>query len=158
MIEGNFVVGTKGLEHTGYIRSSVFTDEQGVAPSIERDVYDDFAHHLIIKDDEETVGTGRMIYKDNQYLIGRIAVLPAFRGLKYGDLIVRMLCTRAFTLKAPKVVVHAQVQVESFYSKIGFKRISDVYEEAGIEHVTMTIDEATFIKPCSCQGEGCCSK
>lgn len=156
MIEGNFVIGTKGLEDTGYIRSLVFTGEQGVEASIERDAYDDFAHHLIIKDGNDIVGTGRLIYKDEQYLIGRIAVLKAFRGLKYGDLIVRMLCTRAFALKAPQVVVHAQVQVEAFYSRIGFKRTSDVYLEAGIEHVTMTIDEATFTKPCSCNGEGCC--
>ena len=156
MIEGSFIIGSQGLIETGYIRSMVFTDEQGVDPAIERDAYDDFAHHLIVKDGDETVGTGRLIYKDGEYLIGRIAVLPALRGQKYGDLIVRMLCTRAFAIKASTVTVHAQTQVEAFYTKIGFKRVSEIYQEAGIDHVTMTIDEASFMKPCNCQGKGCC--
>ena len=155
MIEGKFVLGTKGLEETAFIRSIVFTEEQGVPPNIEQDVYDAFAHHLIVKDGEETVGTGRLIYKDNQYLIGRIAVLPGFRGNRLGDLIVRMLCARAFDLKADEVIVHSQVQVADFYRKIGFKGISDVYKEANIDHITMVIDEKTLTNPCGCNGCSC---
>lgn len=154
MIDGEFIVGTKGLDLTGYIRTSVFTGEQGVDPAIEQDAYDHFAHHLIVKDGGEKVGVGRLIYKDGQYLIGRIAVIKEARGKHYGDLIVRMLCTRAFSIGAKVVTVHAQTQVEDFYKKIGFIRVSEVYQEASIDHVTMEITEKTFTHPCSC-GDGC---
>ncbi len=157
MIDGEFIVGSKGLDATGYIRSIVFTGEQGVEPTIEQDAYDHFAHHLIVKDGNEKVGVGRLIYKDGQYLIGRIAVVKEARGKNYGDLIVRMLCTRAFSVGAEVVIVHAQIQVEDFYSKIGFTVISDVYKEANIDHVTMEVTEQKFTHPCSC-GDGECSK
>ncbi len=153
MVEGRFVVGGNGLKDTAFIRSMVFTEEQGVDPSIEQDPYDQFAHHLIVSEGDEAIGTGRIIYKDDEFLIGRIAVLPSERGKGYGDLIVRMLCARAFEIGAQTVVVHAQVQVEAFYNKIGFKRISDVYQEAGIDHVTMVVDSEAFSKPCGgCSG------
>lgn len=155
MIDGEFIVGSKGLEVTGYIRSRVFTGEQSVEPTIEQDAYDHFAHHLMVKDGHEEVGVGRLIYKDGQYLIGRIAVVKEARGNHYGDLIVRMLCTRAFSIGAQVVTVHAQTQVEEFYSKIGFKTISDVYQEANIDHVTMEVTEKAFTHPCSCGDSKC---
>ena len=149
MIDGEFIVGTKGLDATGYIRNIVFTGEQGVEPSIEQDAYDHFAHHLIVKDGKEAVGVGRLIFKDELYLIGRIAVMKEARGQHYGDLIVRMLCSRAFSIGAEVVTVHAQTQVEDFYKKIGFTTISDVYQEANIDHVTMEVTEKKFTHPCS---------
>lgn len=148
MIEGKFFYGNEGLKTGAYIRSMVFTEEQGVHPSIEQDIYDQFAQHLVVSDGIDLVGTGRLIYKDEKFLIGRIAVLPSARGNGYGDLIVRMLCTRAFDIGAKEVVVHSQIQVEDFYSKIGFKTISDVYQEAGIDHVTMVIEPSSFLHPC----------
>lgn len=149
MIDGEFIVGSKGLDATAYIRSVVFTDEQGVEPTIEQDVYDHFAHHLVVKEEDKKVGVGRLIYKDGQYLIGRIAVMKEARGQHFGDLIVRMLCSRAFSIGAKLVTVHAQTQVEEFYKKIGFTTISEIYQEAEIDHVTMELTEEAFSHPCS---------
>lgn len=153
MIEGHFVIGIKALEECGMIRSLVFTEEQGVDPSIERDYYDHFAHHLIVKDGDQVIGTGRLILKDDQFIIGRIAVLPEERGQRIGDLIVRMLCARAFDMGAETITVHSQVQVMNFYKRIGFKTVSDVYQEANIDHVTMEAREKDLSHPCgSCNG------
>lgn len=153
MIEGHFTIGTKGLEETGFLRSMVFTEGQGVDPSIERDMYDHFAHHLVVKDGHEVVATGRLIYKNDEFLIGRIAVDEQMRGQKLGDLVVRMLCERAFNLGAKEVVVHSQTQVKDFYGKVGFLTVGGVYQEADIDHVTMILKKEAFGHPCeSCGG------
>lgn len=153
MIQGEFMMGTAGKEASAYVRHRVFVEEQGVDPAIEQDAYDHFAHHLIVKDGGEMVGTGRLIYNDGAYLIGRIAVLKSERGNRIGDLIVRMLCDRAFHIGAEVVTLHAQTHVEAFYAKIGFVTVSEVYQEAGIDHVTMTINEKQLAHDCGgCDG------
>ena len=157
MVEGKFILGKEGLATAAYIRSTVFSEELGVAPEVEQDVYDQFAHHLVISDGVDLVGTGRLIIKDGEFLIGRIAVLPSARGNRYGDLIVRMLLARAFDIGAEEVVVHSQPQVESFYKTIGFEPKGETFTEIGLPHKAMTITEKKFRTPCQC-GEGGCSQ
>lgn len=154
MIEGRFEMGAKGLKETAYMRSMVFTEELGMAAEVEQDAYDNFAYHLIVEDGGDKVGTGRLIYKDGEYLIGRIAVPEAGRGNGYGDLIVRMLCDKAFSLGADEVVIHSQPHVVDFYKRIGFVEKGEFYKEAGLDHITMKVTQKSFSHPCSGCG-GC---
>ena len=34
-------------------------------------------------------------------------------------------------------MTHVQLGVKGFYDKLGFKAVGDIYEEVGIEHITM---------------------
>lgn len=152
MIRGEFMMGTAGRDATAYLRTRVFTGELNFDPGVEQDVYDHFGHHLIVKDGQEMIGSGRLIYKDHDYLIGRIAVEPEARGQKIGDLIVRMLCDRAFNIGAETVTVHALVDVVPFYEKIGFKKTSDVFQEGNLDHVSLTINEKQLAHDCGSCG------
>lgn len=40
-----------------------------------------------------------------------------------------------------KIILHSQKHAEVFYEKLGFKTVSDVFLEEGIEHVTMVIGQ-----------------
>lgn len=144
MIVGEMRHGRKGLEEQYMIREQVFVNEQGVDPSIERDEYDEVSYHCIVREDEIPCGTGRIIIKDDDPLIGRIAVLKEYRGKQIGDLIVRMLLDFGFRHGFEKIYVHSQVRVLNFYKKIGFEEIGQPYEEAGISHITMYITEDMF--------------
>lgn len=130
------------------IREKVFIQGQNIAVDVERDIYDKEADHVVVYEENIAVATGRLIYKDGEYLIGRIGVLPEYRGKRYGDLVVRMLVDKAFRKGAFDVFVHAQLSAVDFYKKIGFKRFGDVYIESGIEHISMSISPITFAKPC----------
>jgi len=152
MIKGTFIFGREGIEETAIIRHQVFVEEQGVDPRIETDLYDYFANHLIVKEDNWPVATGRLILKEDQILISRIAVLKKERGRKLGDLVVRMLVNKGFEFGGKKILVHAQYHSKDFYSKIGFKAYGQPYMEAGIKHISMVLTEKDFIdKGC----EGC---
>lgn len=148
MIEAVFEIGPKAFDKIRPIRYKVFTVGQGVAENIEQDSYDYFAHHVIVSEGGKAIATGRLIFKDGEFLIGRIAVLELERGKNYGDLVVRMLVDRAFTYGALEVVVHAQLQVAEFYKKIGFHKYGIIYKEASIEHISMSVKQEDLISPC----------
>ncbi len=91
MLYAEMLHGSKGLSAQYEIRRKVFIEEQGVDEALERDGYDAVSDHVLVYEDNIPVGTGRVIYKDEDAapLIGRIAVLKEHRGKQYGDLIVR---------------------------------------------------------------------
>lgn len=73
----------------------------------------------------------------NHGSIGRVAVLPAFRGIGH-ELVVEALKTYDRHIgKETTCIIHAQAHLQRFYEKHGFKRISDIYLIDKIEHVEM---------------------
>ena len=149
MIVAEIKNGSLGLREQYAIRTEVFTKEQGISIEIDQDDYDINSDHVIIYEDNVAVGTGRIINKEDTWLIGRIAVLKNYRGKHYGDLIVRKLVDYGLKNGYNKIVVHSQVQVLNFYRRIGFVEYGDVYLEAGIQHKSMYIDEDNFYKQCT---------
>jgi len=149
MIVAEIRHGSLGLKEQYAIRTAVFTYEQGISEEIDHDLFDKISDHVILYEDNLAVGTGRIIFKDSTWLIGRIAVLKSHRGKHYGDLIVRKLVDCGLKKGYNQIVVHSQVQVLEFYRKIGFVEFGDIYLEAGIEHKSMYINEENFYKQCT---------
>lgn len=154
MIEGHFELGASALEKTALLRYETFTAELGMPSEVEIDIYDQFAHHLIVEDGSKVVGTGRLVYKEDKYLIGRIAIDKDSRGLKLGDLVVRMLLDRAFNIGAKEVSVYSMIPVQGFYERIGFKAKGEPFIDATIEHIEMTITKDMLSH--GCHGCGGC--
>ena len=148
MIEARYVFGNEAMQLSGGIRYEVFTEEQGVDIQYERDFYDYFAHHVVVMKDDLPLATGRLIFTNEVFLIGRVAVLKDHRGNNYGDLVVRMLIDRAFSIGADEVEVHAQLSVQGFYEGIGFIPIGEPFYEEGIEHIKMVVDQNSLQKSC----------
>jgi predicted GNAT family N-acyltransferase len=82
------------------------------------------------------VGTARL-FDDGR--LGRMAVLPAYRGLGIGSALMQEALSLASEHGVARVFLHAQVGVMSFYRRFGFEPIGDVFEEAGIRHQTMQL-------------------
>src|SRR5262245_55678451 len=121
------------------IRRRVFIDEQHIDEAIERDVDDLSAIHVLAMLDAQAVGCGRMGESAAGAKIGRMAVLPEFRGRGIGRLVLDYLVGAARRRGARLAYLHAQVPVEGFYQKYGFTPVGDVFEEAGIPHRRMEL-------------------
>ena len=72
---------------------------------------------------------------------GRVVTAKAFREKGYSS----KLLSNGFQLvdslyQSKSVRISAQVYLEGYYGSFGFKRVSDVYLEDGIEHVEMLIE------------------
>ena len=136
MVSTKWFTGEDDLTDAFNIRRRVFTKEQGVPREADVDGSDAGCMHLVVYENDVPVGTGRIMVQE-QYLIGRIAVLPEHRKSGYGDLIVRMLVRKCFDMGASLVNVHAQSPVVGFYEKLGFVSTGEEYEAAGMTHVKM---------------------
>jgi predicted GNAT family N-acyltransferase len=121
------------------IRRRVFIEEQQIDADLERDIDDLRALHVLALEGEQAVGCGRMVQSHKGTKIGRMAVLPKWRGRGIGRLVLDYLVGAAREAGAHRIYLHAQVPVESFYLKCGFDPIGGVFEEAGIPHRLMEL-------------------
>lgn len=117
------------------IRYQVFVLEQNIPADLEWDAADAQCIHAVAYDaDGRAIGTGRLLPDAH---IGRMAVLADARGLGVGARILRALMEKAQLRGEPLVRLNAQQSAESFYIKEGYVRDGEVFEEAGIPHVSM---------------------
>jgi predicted GNAT family N-acyltransferase len=121
------------------IRRRVFVEEQGIDEDIERDIDDLSAFHVLALGDGQAVGCGRMVISESGAKIGRMAVLPDWRGRGVGRMMLDYLVALARRRGARLVYLHAQVPVEGFYLKSGFQPMGEIFEEAGIPHRRMDL-------------------
>ena len=127
-------------EHAYLIRKQVFIAEQGVPEELELDELDLSALHALAYQDGQCVGTGRLVNLGNgQAQIGRMAVLPNFRGQGIGREILERLLLAATAEGASSLILHAQLTAMPFYEKLGFVGQGSLYEEAGIPHRNMML-------------------
>jgi len=117
------------------VRDAVFVREQQVPIELEHDALDPDCHHVLARDTSgNPVGTGRLT-PDRR--IGRMAVLPAWRGRGVGDALLQALFEQARTLGWRQLSLHAQVSAIGFYARHGFLPVGERFVEAGIDHQTM---------------------
>ena len=120
------------------LRTRVFVEEQGVPVEIEQDAHDATAVHALAEDDEgRVVATGRLLVRDGRAVVGRMAVDASARGRGHGAAVLAELHRQAAALGLAEVELHAQLTARGFYERVGYTAVGDVYEEAGIAHVTM---------------------
>jgi len=119
------------------LREKVFIQEQNVPVDLEWDGLDDSCHHaLVLSANGEAIGCGRITEKGH---IGRVAVLPEWRGKRIGTAVLEMLVDYARSKNYPKVELNAQVQAIELYKKFGFEAKGKEFMDANIPHRKMTL-------------------
>ncbi|MCB1735025.1 MAG: GNAT family N-acetyltransferase [Gammaproteobacteria bacterium] len=116
------------------IRRRVFIDEQGVPEAMEWDGLDDQAVHVLATHQGRPVACGRLLADGH---IGRMAVLPAWRGRGIGRAMLDTLLQVARQTQASRVFLNAQTSAVGFYEKAGFQCEGDEFMDAGIPHCQM---------------------
>lgn len=120
------------------IRQQVFIDEQGVDPQIEIDQWEDQAIHYAVYVNNVAVATARLIKEENQtYHMTRVASLKKYRGLGYGKELMDYIERQIKATGGQRIWLSAQLTAVSFYEKLGYQKIGETYEEAGMAHQRM---------------------
>lgn len=121
------------------IRNLVFIQEQNVPIADEWDEYDKTATHFLVKNSQsESIACARVLTEEDQYHIGRVAVLNEFRNQTVGRQLMQFIL-RWCNHQEPDftIYLHAQTNRRKFYEYLGFVAEGDVFMDAGIEHVEM---------------------
>ncbi len=119
------------------VRVVVFVQEQHVPVDIEMDDRDALCMHVLARHKRRPVGTGR-IDIEKQGKIGRVAVLPEYRGRGMGKALMVALEAMAQRAGLGRVWVHAQVSAQGFYERQGYVAQGETFLEADIVHCRMT--------------------
>ena len=84
------------------------------------------------------VATGRLLqYAPSVAKIGRMAVSRPLRGANFGRDILQTLVRIAAQRGDSEVCLHAQCSAEGFYTRLGFSRRGEVFDELGVAHIEM---------------------
>lgn len=121
------------------IRHAVFVQEQQVPIELEWDEYDSVATHfmLMLEDEQQpatAIGTARLLPEGS---IGRVAILPPYRGLGYGRVLMLEVMAHAQQQGMSRLTLSAQTHALDFYLRLGFRICSGEYMDAGIPHQDM---------------------
>ena len=114
------------------VREAVFIREQGVPAELEWDGLDADSHHVLaLSNSGQAIGCGRILPNAH---IGRVAVIPEWRGKNVGTAILEGLLAFAGSKGYSEVVLDAQVQALPFYQHFGFVVEGDDFMDANIPH------------------------
>jgi predicted GNAT family N-acyltransferase len=137
----------KDLDAVYAIRFEVFVGEQGVPAWEELDVHDETALHVLAEAAGVACGTARLVsLPEGTGKVGRVAVLPPYRGAGVGTAIMRFLMDAAFP-KQRELVLEAQVEAIRFYERLGFQCYEDRFWDCGIEHQRMRLAAPALDSP-----------
>ncbi|WP_339865849.1 GNAT family N-acetyltransferase [uncultured Algoriphagus sp.] len=130
------------LKSAYQIRNEVFVVEQGVDPNAEYDEHESSSAHFLACLDEKPVGTARWRITSNGVKLERFAVLADARGQGVGQALVKAVL--ADIQAKPEAALkskylHAQLSAVPLYSKFGFNKVGDIFEECNIMHYKMQL-------------------
>ena len=135
-----FTFSNKPLREKAFsIRHKVFVIEQDCPEDLEYEFEEESTHFLLFED-KIPLATARYRKTNKGFKLERFAVLKSARGKGYGMQILKAILYDLNNKKEVKYM-HAQKQVISFYEKVGFKKVGDLFEEAGIMHYKMTFKD-----------------
>lgn len=128
-------------QHVQQIRTKVFIEEQACPPEEEWDEFDQTSRHLLGWVGENPVATSRwrvVTHNETPFAkLERFAVLATFRGCGYGKEMIQATLEDALRAGYPDALLHAQAHLQALYGAFGFVPIGDLFDEAGIPHITM---------------------
>ena len=122
------------------IRNKVFIEEKNVPIEIERDNYDlitENCTHFLVKYDNKCIGTLRCNVEEKDVVkIQRFCILKEYRKLGIGKNVL-IFIEDYYKANKKMIKMDAKYEALSFYEKCGYKKVSDIFIEANIEHITM---------------------
>ena len=124
------------------IRKQVFVIEQEVDPTKEYDEFEQSSVHFLARIDGIPVGTARWRLTPNGAKSERFAVLKEARGKGVGQALVKSVLDdiQADPLSKKKTkYLHSQLSAVPLYSKFGFKKVGNIFEECNILHFKMEL-------------------
>lgn len=127
------------------LREDVFVVEQNCIYH-DIDGIDKNCYHLFIIDQKskEIISYARLVPANIKFdvpSIGRVISNKNYRGLGLGKALISKAMEETKQLyKTDVIKISAQTYLFNFYSSLGFKAISEAYDEDGIEHVDMLVN------------------
>lgn len=126
------------------LRGEVFVVGQRICAVPDVDELDPVCQHVMLRLDDALVGTARLlpIAEEHAIKVGRVAIAAAHQRRGLGTALMRHLQDWIDEQPGRAGVMHAQAYLQAWYTALGWRRVGEVFAEAGIEHVKMVYGDA----------------
>lgn len=143
-IKGFYDLTNDEIYEMAKVRYEVFVCEQEVTDENDFDDKDKLCKHTLVYYEDKLVGYCRILPAGLAYekaSIGRVLVLKEYRK----NYIAQEMMKKSIEFikefwSDEEIKISAQVYAKKLYEEVGFKVISDVYDEVGIPHVKMSLN------------------
>lgn len=127
------------------IREKVFVYEWRIPKEYEFDQHDNTSFHVLVRDESNLeIATGRITPNGE---IGRIAVVPSYRGPEVYQTLFQALIDIAKQHSLETVSVQCELEGVKYYQQHGFRPVGSVYMDAGIPRQRMSVMITDFSLP-----------
>ena len=140
MIEIVKISSPHELKKSHAIRLTVFVDEQHVSIEEEMDEFEDSSLHYLAYFNKIPAGTARWRFTEKGIKLERFAVIKEYRNKGIGSKLMQFILNEIKKYpgtNGKEIYLHAQLNAMSLYSKFGFNKTGNMFEEAGIKHFKM---------------------
>ncbi len=120
------------------IRKKVFVVEQKVEPELEFDEFEDVCLHYLFYVNKKPIATARWRNIGDKIKLERFALLKEYRNSGYGSALLDEVL-KDVKKENKLIYLHAQLKAVPYYSRKGFIKKGEIFEEAGIQHYYMEI-------------------
>lgn len=121
-------------------RYEVFACEQKIFQENDFDDTDKKVKHLFLEDNNRVVAYARVInsgIKSEYATIGRVLVLKEYRRKGIATELMKKAIEALKEDSEEKIIISAQAYAKGLYEEVGFKQISEEYNEVDIPHIEM---------------------
>ena len=121
------------------IRKNVFSNELGISESELFDENDETCDHFILFNGKTSIGSIRVLPKEKNIKLERMAILSEFRAKNYGRCAILQLIEYYQISGYSKMILDSIYSVRDFYKKSGFTEEGDLFQRVGIDHIRMSL-------------------
>lgn len=116
------------------LRNDVFVVGQKITAEAEVDGLDPMCEHVFFWRGDRLIGTTRIRVDKKPLKVERVCIARDLQGQGLGTKLMEAVQER---LGDEAALLHAQAHLENWYRRLGWERVGDVFDEAGIPHVKM---------------------
>ncbi len=92
----------------------------------------DGTRYIVLLDDGYPIATARFYeVSQSQVILGRVVVLPEYRGQHLGQKVVEEAITWIRELGYAEVLIDSRLEAVAFYEKLGFEHLEDTVVQSG---------------------------
>ncbi len=145
MIQGKwFAPGEDLSEEVLPVRTAVFGSSAGRT--------DPEGWNTLVYLDDRPAASGRIWWQEGSFWLGDIGVLPSLRGMRLGDLVLRLLLFKAQSHAAREVRLRCPEDTEGFFARLGFLPVS---RESGTVEMSLAGENILLDSCASCAKQDC---
>lgn len=123
------------LKISNQIRTKVFIEEQNIERELEYE-FEEEGNFFLLYLNDLPISTARWRETPNGIKLERFAMLKKYRNKGIGGKLLEAVLEDVIPLNKT-IYLHSQVTAVNYYSRAGFVKKGDVFEEANIKHYLM---------------------